>query len=231
MRSILSPAAIAAGLLVASASPAAYTLSNDPYGSAGVVSGDRFGAISYIQPVGQSFTAVGSTISSFGFQFEAVNTQYANDPITWTLRQGEGLAGAVIASTQFTIPGNTSATTPTWFDFATGNVAVTAGQLYTAVLTTTASLRNGIIFGPDFNIYTGVPLSGDEYAGGKLIGTVDPDAAGYCNRTGGCDLSFRINALAAPAAVPEPASWAMMVGGFGLLGTALRRRRTAAFAR
>lgn len=28
-------------------------------------------------------------------------------------------------------------------------------------------------------------------------------------------------------AVPEPASWAMMVGGFGLLGAAMRRRRAA----
>lgn len=28
-------------------------------------------------------------------------------------------------------------------------------------------------------------------------------------------------------AVPEPASWAMMVGGFGLIGGAMRRRRTA----
>ena len=28
--------------------------------------------------------------------------------------------------------------------------------------------------------------------------------------------------------VPEPATWAMMIGGFGLLGAALRRRRTAA---
>lgn len=33
------------------------------------------------------------------------------------------------------------------------------------------------------------------------------------------------------ASVPEPASWAMMVGGFGFAGTAVRRRRTsAAFA-
>ena len=31
-------------------------------------------------------------------------------------------------------------------------------------------------------------------------------------------------------AVPEPASWAMMVGGFGLLGAAMRRRRATAFA-
>jgi hypothetical protein len=28
--------------------------------------------------------------------------------------------------------------------------------------------------------------------------------------------------------VPEPASWAMMIGGFGMIGTRLRRRRVAA---
>jgi hypothetical protein len=32
----------------------------------------------------------------------------------------------------------------------------------------------------------------------------------------------------APPSVPEPASWAMMVGGFGLLGAAIRRRRANA---
>ena len=29
------------------------------------------------------------------------------------------------------------------------------------------------------------------------------------------------------AGVPEPASWALMIGGFGLAGATLRRRRTA----
>lgn len=32
------------------------------------------------------------------------------------------------------------------------------------------------------------------------------------------------------SAVPEPASWALMIGGFGLLGAAARRRRAAAWA-
>jgi hypothetical protein len=37
-------------------------------------------------------------------------------------------------------------------------------------------------------------------------------------------------APAVAGAVPEPASWAMMVGGFGLLGAAMRRRPTPASA-
>lgn len=32
--------------------------------------------------------------------------------------------------------------------------------------------------------------------------------------------------FAGTSAVPEPASWALMIGGFGLVGVALRRRRT-----
>lgn len=36
--------------------------------------------------------------------------------------------------------------------------------------------------------------------------------------------------LSAVPAVPEPATWAMMVAGFGLLGAAMRRRRTTLLA-
>ncbi|WP_367255337.1 PEPxxWA-CTERM sorting domain-containing protein [uncultured Phenylobacterium sp.] len=31
--------------------------------------------------------------------------------------------------------------------------------------------------------------------------------------------------VAAPAAVPEPATWALMIGGFGMAGAMLRRRK------
>lgn len=34
-------------------------------------------------------------------------------------------------------------------------------------------------------------------------------------------------AAGAPAAVPEPGPWALMIGGFGLLGWTLRRRKTS----
>ncbi|MGZ3376624.1 MAG: PEPxxWA-CTERM sorting domain-containing protein, partial [Phenylobacterium sp.] len=36
--------------------------------------------------------------------------------------------------------------------------------------------------------------------------------------------------VAGGGAVPEPASWALMIGGFGLAGAALRRRRQVALA-
>jgi hypothetical protein len=36
--------------------------------------------------------------------------------------------------------------------------------------------------------------------------------------------SFTLNIEAAPLAAPEPASWAMMLGGFGMIGAVLRKR-------
>jgi hypothetical protein len=39
------------------------------------------------------------------------------------------------------------------------------------------------------------------------------------------NIAFDVRATAVAAAVPEPASWAMMISGFGLVGGALRRRR------
>jgi hypothetical protein len=43
-------------------------------------------------------------------------------------------------------------------------------------------------------------------------------------RTADLDLTFQTLNV---AAVPEPATWAMMIAGFGLSGAALRRRRLA----
>ena len=42
--------------------------------------------------------------------------------------------------------------------------------------------------------------------------------------------SYSIAPVSDNAAIPEPASWAMMLGGFGLIGGAMRSRRKAAVA-
>jgi hypothetical protein len=38
---------------------------------------------------------------------------------------------------------------------------------------------------------------------------------------------YSIGLVGVPFGVPEPAVWAMMLGGFGLAGAAIRRRRLA----
>ncbi len=39
--------------------------------------------------------------------------------------------------------------------------------------------------------------------------------------------SFEVDDISGTSAVPEPATWAMMITGFGLAGAAIRRRRTS----
>jgi PEP-CTERM motif len=51
----------------------------------------------------------------------------------------------------------------------------------------------------------------------------DPQTGGYSGVSPWVELDTA-------GGVPEPASWALMIGGFGLAGAALRRRRTAAAA-
>ena len=48
---------------------------------------------------------------------------------------------------------------------------------------------------------------------------------GFTNSTGNFYLSRNVTV----AAVPEPASWAMMIAGFGVVGGAMRRRQRTAF--
>ena len=60
-------------------------------------------------------------------------------------------------------------------------------------------------------------FSGGEMSVGKNIGT---GALGL----GAYNMAFELVDTPAVAAVPETAGWAMMIVGFGLCGTALRRR-------
>jgi hypothetical protein len=125
----------------------------------------------------------------------------------------------VLASRSVMFNGVPATRTPTWIDFDLTGMNLVAGQKYTALLSST-SARYGLIFGPDINIFTGQALGGDAYADGRFFATGQNDAT--CNR-GICDANFRFTA-STPAAVPEPASWALMIGGFGLAGAAMRRR-------
>lgn len=196
-------------------------------GDISVISGSGMRATTlYNGPVGQSFTSIDTNLTSVGFQFQLFNTPQANTPFTLTLLNGSGLGGTQIFTTQFTLPTTIPTSGLNWFDVALPNIATTIGNAYTFVLSN-SSLRYGVVLGPDINIQTGQVLGGDAYTGGQAFGV---QSYPNCPNTPAsqCDLNFRVSGTTAAGAVPEPAAWAMMIGGFAMMGGALRRRtRTA----
>ncbi len=76
-------------------------------------------------------------------------------------------------------------------------------------------------------------ISGLEIAEGATFGlrwTLSDIGPGANTDDGLAIDNFRLSATLAPAvgAVPEPATWAMMIGGFGVVGGAMRRRKARA---
>ena len=185
-------------------------------------SGQRAFTIPYAGTIGQSFTVNDTVLQSFGFQFNTLNALQSNAPVTLTIREGAGLTGDIVASVTATLFGIPATRAPTFFDFNFSDTALISGQSYTALLSTN-SARYGLVYGPDINLSNGQFLGGDAYANGSLIS--ERPLFEPCLSSGICDANFRFTTTAAIGAVPEPATWAMMIMGFGLIGGALRARR------
>lgn len=124
----------------------------------------------------------------------------------------------------------------------------TSGDLsYTFELTGSATLKitDAYIVGDVFEFFLNGVSLGATSAPGSGPATSDPDvayASGYYSRgtyalgAGSYTLTGIVTnspvdsgagflELESGAAVPEPASWGMLIAGFGLIGSALRRRQ------
>jgi PEP-CTERM motif len=66
----------------------------------------------------------------------------------------------------------------------------------------------------------------NSYANVWVIGAARSSYTAIDNNADG----FKLKSVTATAAVPEPATWGMMIGGMGIAGMALRRRRRTAVA-
>jgi len=106
---------------------------------------------------------------------------------------------------------------------------VTAGDVLTFRLRVT---DNGDLFYSDRSLNTdGIThIYSTNYAGGDF-GLPAGTYVGFEDLNGGGDLDYEDLAFIftnVRSNVPEPAAWALMLAGFGLVGSAMRRRRVAA---
>ena len=99
---------------------------------------------------------------------------------------------------------------------------------------TNISVVNGILNGAGYEALGG-STSGirdlQPGAAGQKVGNIWMVASSFINQDGKKD-SFKFDDLAVSYIdpLPEPGSWALMLGGFGMVGFALRRRRSLAAA-
>ena len=134
-------------------------------------------------------------------------------------------------------------------NFFAGPVTVSTangGQVNTVLgqPTTNFTDRNTVTFGPNQQyaaFANTTPISftnGDNFIGLRATLANGDAFYGFAYTSNNVLNSFGFETLANTAitattampvaAVPEPASWAMMIGGFGLMGGVFRRRRVAA---
>lgn len=212
MKRMLMAAALAVSGLVAGVAPAhAATVVQDAGGTRGT-------SIFQYGPIGQSFTMVGTSLTSFGFQFQTLSTSAGNAALTFSLLAGDTLGGQLLKQVSAT-PAAGAARQNFWYDFDLGGISLSDGTTYTAVVSATTD-RLGLVYGPASNGTV------DGYAGGTLLTTKPAfNAASNCTK-GICDANFRFTSTGATGgAVPEPATWALLMLGFGAVGYTLRRSR------
>lgn len=146
-----------------------------------------------------------TSISAFIGSFDQLPLQmflYAND---------HGAPGALLHSARFSSVGN--GLMGSWQGLSDLDWAVTAGTYF-------------IGFEDDTGL-SAVPAN----AANPLPAYFVSRSSGGWSSVPGVNFGVRINADAPAApAVPEPASWSLMIAGFGLLGGALRRRGRLAAA-
>ena len=136
------------------------------------------------------------------------------------------LTGGKTAS--FTID---TATTPDFFNVGTFGNQVS----YNNVTGTFGGTRQTASIGFGSNIFAqlnvgGTTLGFTQYGGPDLFtlnGNTPVFNLGTFNLSSITSGAAQIRISAVTAAVPEPATWAMMIGGFGMVGASLRRRKAA----
>lgn len=178
---------------------------------------------------GAADAAVVVNVAQVGANVVATTTGTLN--LTGLTSQGAfSLSRGIISNFAYVATGATDGVTVTGYSGLTGPTAFGSSSTYVGATSGTGSsfAINGSGFGSPY-----VFVATDYVSGGLLAGTsvfANQTFASLGLATGSYLFSsgndtVTVNVLA--TAVPEPAGWAMMIGGMGVVGFALRRRRVA----
>ena len=165
------------------------------------------------------------------------------DPITGHVRvitPTSGFDGVSVSPDGKTVYGAIGGSTVLGYDIATGtqvlNAVVGRGVDGTGVISGTAYAGFIVADNNDGTIGLIDPATGIETIiaeGGTRGDFVGPDLTNGTLFVSTADMMYRLKiaggTIGGPG-VPEPATWLMMIGGFGMVGAAMRRRTTVSFA-
>jgi len=226
MRRILLPAAVAATLAAAYPASAASLLKNGGFETPVDASG-----ASVVIYAGQEPTGFGWTVTEGSVDVHNTNGPFGGDPdpagagVGALDLVGLGTKGGIAQSFGTVI----GATYVLSFDFANNPFLPSAAMLFGVrgaggnVFQDTVSHSGSVLSKMNWTNYT------FEFTATEAMSTLF-----FTNTAGGTSGGIYLDnvSIVGPeaVAVPEPATWALMISGFGLAGAALRRRRLAGAA-
>lgn len=181
------------------------------------------------QTVGQTFVAPGDALLSWSFTTSSNTTDGLRFVVfAWDQINGRTIGSELYSSVTADVvyERNENALELFTHTFKDINLGLATGDRYAAFITSFGAPA------PDSSYYLALGSTPTDAEGHQLTGNIwfSPDIAPATNvnyswlngRQAHVTATF---GAAAVAAVPEPAGWAMMLGGFGAIGFAMRDRR------
>lgn len=182
------------------------------------------GALLSAQPtLAATLTSINANNGNSATAFEVANSQisvdfdiasYISTTLNFTVDQGDAAAYNFDSAVNvFTAQGIDTLTLA-----LTGGATFDLGNVAAAFSSAVANLN------ATGDILT-ISFSPTEYVGLEL-GSLDATAGDFLINRNGLNAGDAFSLSVTAGAVPEPATWAMMIAGFGLVGGTLRRRQT-----
>jgi hypothetical protein len=195
--------------------------------SAGDDSSTNFGEMTASAAAGAAFDAMVPTATRIDFE--------AATPAGFTWSSGSVTNVPFVTGCAHRCGFNTTVGGQNYLGFGSGTITFTFASAINRFGVYVTGLQNTLVGGPTTLYFSdgsaqSTTLAPVEGGGGAFIGFSTTGAVtslSFYTRSdivGFDDIRY---AFVDAAAVPEPATWALMIGGFGLAGMAARRRRSA----